>query len=61
MPVSCDAVFTPCDAGASRDALSRAFQYDQAQEAYPMCTEPTGDGVALSKALIEKYSPLLEG
>ena len=43
------------------DALSRAFQYDQAQESYPMCTEPTGDGVALSKALIEKYSPLLEG
>lgn len=40
--------------------LSKAFQYDMAQSAYPMCTAPTGDGVVLSQRLITKYAPLFE-
>ena len=42
------------------DELSRTFQADTKRSAFPICNQPVGDAVALSKALAAKYGPLLE-
>ena len=42
------------------DALGRDFQADVTRATYPLCDQPTGDALAMSRALIAKYGPLFE-
>lgn len=41
------------------DDWTWTWQHDFGGKLYPICWEPTGDAIAISKELLEKYSPLL--